>query len=179
MTVLQRLASDHELKLQDAVLVVKADDGKVTVVETIDPQPGRSALSGAMWTGLLGIVVGGPVGWVVGMAVGAGAGAAAAKVIDLGISDEWVDWFREAVEPGTATVAMLATEVDTDSLLTEAARFKGAQLVYANLDPATLNELSGALGEPMHPSDDEVVARTGWTNGPDTVGPAPSDDTDG
>ena len=61
-------------------------------------------MSGALWTGLFGLLLGGPVGWIAGAAIGAGAGAVTAKVVDLGISDEWVAWFREAVQPGTATV---------------------------------------------------------------------------
>jgi uncharacterized membrane protein len=93
------LAAAGSLKLKDAVTVVKDEHGNTTAHETIDPTPGRSALSGAMWSGLFGLILGGPVGWIAGMAVGAGAGAVSAKVVDLGIPDEWVQWFREAVRP--------------------------------------------------------------------------------
>ncbi len=131
--------------LRDAVIVAKDEDGKTHVKETIDPQPGRSAMSGAVWTGLLGLVLGGPVGWVAGLAVGAGAGAVAAHVVDLGISDEWVEWFREAVRPGTSTVALLVTDLNRDALVAEAARFPGARLVYANLEQHTLDRIEQAL----------------------------------
>lgn len=145
LTALQRLASNQSLVLEDAVVVVKNDDGKTVVRETIDPQPGRSAISGGMWTGLFGLILGGPVGWAAGTAIGAGAGALTAKVVDLGISDEWVDWFREAVRPGTATVAMLASEIVEDVLVAEVERFAGAQLVYANFDDQMLQRLRDAL----------------------------------
>ena len=69
------------------------------VHETVDLQAGRTALSGAMWTGLLGLLVGGPVGWIAGMGIGAASGAITAKVVDLGVPDEWVEWFRAAVAP--------------------------------------------------------------------------------
>jgi uncharacterized membrane protein len=146
LTALQRLASNDVLVLEDAVVVVKGDDGKTVVRETIDPQPGRSAISGGMWTGLFGLILGGPVGWAAGTAIGAGAGALTAKVVDLGISDEWVDWFREAVRPGTATVAALASEIKEDALVAEVRRFAGAELVYANVDDQMLERLRGALG---------------------------------
>lgn len=145
LTVASRLASKGDLVLRDAVIVAKDDDGKTHVKETIDPQPGRSAMSGAVWTGLLGLVLGGPVGWVAGLAVGAGAGAVAAHVVDLGISDEWVEWFREAVRPGTSTVALLVTDLNRDALVAEAARFPGARLVYANLEQHTLDRIEQAL----------------------------------
>lgn len=145
LTVLQRLAANKSLVLEDAVVVVKDDDGDTKVRETIDPQPGRSAISGGMWTGLFGLILGGPVGWAAGTAIGAGAGALTARLVDLGISDEWVDWFREAVQPGTATVAVLASEIVDDVLVAEVHRFAGAELVYANFDDAMLQRLRDAL----------------------------------
>lgn len=141
----QGLAASHKLKLNDAVIVGKNDEGKTMVHETIDPTPGASAMSGALWAGLFGLILGGPVGWVAGMAVGAGAGAVTAKVVDLGISDEWVAWFRETVEPGATIVALLVQDLDRDALVAEVGRFPGAQLVYANLDDATVDRIKTAL----------------------------------
>lgn len=147
LTAVTRLRANGSLVLEDAVIVVKHDDGKTVVQETIDPQPGRSAMTGGMWTGLFGLLLGGPVGWVAGAAIGAGAGALTAKVIDLGISDEWVAWFREAVKPGTATVAILASEIIEAHLVAEVERFAGAELVYANFDEDMLRRLGEALHE--------------------------------
>jgi uncharacterized membrane protein len=142
-----RLSANKRLVLKDAVIVAKNESGHAVVRETTDPQPARSAVSGAVWTGLLGLLLGGPVGWLAGTAVGAGAGAVTAKVLDYGIPDEWVAWFRDAVLPGTATVALLVTELDREALIAEVERFQGARLVYANLDDLTLDRIRKALGE--------------------------------
>ena len=139
------LAAAGKLKLKDAVTIVKDDSGKTVVHETVDPTPLRSALSGAMWAGLFGLILGGPVGWIAGLAVGAGAGAVTAKVMDIGVPDEWVTWFRDAVQPGTATVALLVEDLDRNALVAEAARFTGAELVYANLDDATIERVRDAF----------------------------------
>ncbi|MEZ5257231.1 MAG: DUF1269 domain-containing protein [Ilumatobacteraceae bacterium] len=147
LSAVTRLASRKELVLQDAVLVQKRPDGRTVVEETTDPQPLPSAFSGAMWAGLFGLLLGGPVGWLAGSVVGAGVGVAAAKVIDHGIPDEWVDWFRQSVEQDTTTVAILLRDTYLESLVEEAKRFAGARLVYANLDPGTLDRLSQALGD--------------------------------
>src|SRR5713101_1761756 len=156
LTAATRLAAHGDFRIIDAVIVVKDSEGKAHVRETTDPQPGRSAMSGALWTGLFGLLLGGPVGWLAGAAIGAGAGAVTAKVVDLGISDEWVAWFREAVQPGTATVVLLVTHLDQDALVAEAKRFTGADLVYANLDESTIDRLKEALGdthsEPAEPT---------------------------
>lgn len=147
LTASVRLAANGKLKLIDAVIVTKDEHGKTNVRETSDLETGSSALSGALWAGLFGVILGGPVGWVAGMAVGAGAGALTAKVVDLGLSDEWVAWFREVVQPGTTTVALLASELDHNALVSEASRFSGARLVYTNLDPATLDRVKRALDD--------------------------------
>jgi uncharacterized membrane protein len=147
LTAMMRLASNESLRLRDAVLVTKDDTGDVKVQETVDLQTGRSALSGAMWTGLLGLVVGGPVGWVAGMGLGAGAGALTAKVVDLGIPDDWVDWFRAAVHDGTTTVVVLAEDVDLVALGDELRRFSGAELVHATLPAHAIESLRDALAD--------------------------------
>ncbi len=148
MTATSRLGSKNLLKVHDAVIVTKKDDGSTHVVETTDPSPGRAAASGAMWAGLIGLFVAGPVGWIAGGVIGAGAGAVTAKVVDLGVPDEWVAWFREAVQAGTTTVVLLLTDVYMDALVTEAERFTGAHLVYANIDAVSFDRISAALGEP-------------------------------
>lgn len=148
LTAAHGLAAKGSLVLEDAVIVVKDAEGKTVVQETKDPQPAQSAMSGAVWAGLFGLLLGGPVGWAAGAALGAGAGAITAKVMDVGIPDEWVAWFREAVQPGTTTVALLLGEVDRDALVAEAERFTGAELVYANVDVDTLARIRAALGEP-------------------------------
>ena len=142
---MRRLREDGVLDLEDAVLLVKDQNGKVKVTETIDPTPGRSAISGAAWTGLLGLLLGGPVGWIAGLGVGAGVGAVAAKLVDVGIPDDWVDWFKQAVRPGTATVVILLAHLDLPALAREADRFAGAELVHTTLPPDASTELAAAF----------------------------------
>jgi uncharacterized membrane protein len=177
VTAAARLANQGSLKVADAVILVKQADGKVTVRETVDPQPAQSAISGALWTGLLGLLLAGPIGLAVGGALGAGTGAVAAKVIDLGIPDEWVDWFKQAVQPNTATVALLVTGLDQSALVQEASRFTG-ELVYANLPDDTQRRLRAALGDatPGTPSTiadaphDALSGDATPDDGPNTLG---------
>lgn len=56
MSAASRPASNGQLVLIDAVLIVKDETGRTTVTETKDPQAGNSALSGAMWAGLFGLL---------------------------------------------------------------------------------------------------------------------------
>jgi uncharacterized membrane protein len=88
-----------------------------------------------MWTGLLGLLVAGPIGWIAGLGIGAGAGAITAKVVDIGIPDEWVDWFKEAVHPHTSTVIALATDVNLTAPVSRSPAICGAELVHTTLRP--------------------------------------------
>lgn len=145
LVVLQGLASKGFLTLRDAVIVVKDADDVVRVRETKDLQPAGAAVTGALWTGLLGLLIGGPVGWLAGLGVGASVGAITAKVIDTGIPDDWVDWFKLAVQTNTVTVIALATDVDLDELNRETHRFAGAKLVHTTLRAGASDELAASL----------------------------------
>jgi uncharacterized membrane protein len=145
LLALRGMASRGDLVLGDAVIVYKSDDDKVKVRETTDLQPSGTAVRGAMWTGLLGLLVAGPIGWIAGLGIGAGAGVITAKVVDIGIPDEWVEWFKEAVHPHTSTVIALATEVNLSALYQEAQRFAGAELVHTTLRPGASADLAAAL----------------------------------
>jgi uncharacterized membrane protein len=148
LTAATRLAVRGDVELRDAVLVVSNAEGKVTVRETRDLQTSRTAVSGAVWAGLFGLLLGGPVGWIAGTAVGAAGGAITAKVVDHGIPDEWVDWFRTAVRPGASIVAVLIGEARRDAVFDELKRFEGAHLVYANVPSEFQSRIRDALGEP-------------------------------
>ena len=139
------LREDGALDLKDAVVVSKDANGSVRVVETMDPTPGKAALSAGLWTGLLGLFIAGPVGWIAGMGIGAGAGAIAAKVVDLGVPDEWVAWFKQAVRPGTSTVVILAEHVHVNALAAEASRFEGAELLYTSMPDSAYEQLVEAF----------------------------------
>src|SRR5687767_12823615 len=86
----QRLQQEQVCVLHDAVFIEKDEHGETLVTETIDPQPGESALRGGLWGALLGTLIAGPLGTLVGAATSAGLGALSAKLIDIGIPDATV-----------------------------------------------------------------------------------------
>jgi uncharacterized membrane protein len=151
LTATFRLASKGVVQVLDAVTIAKDEHGKTVVRETIDPSPVQSALSGSLWAGLFGLILGGPVGWVAGAAIGAGAGAARAKIVDLGVPDEWVSWFREAVQPGTVTLVLLLGRFDREATFAELQRFSGGHLVHANLEPDAIARIRSALHDTADP----------------------------
>src|SRR5262249_19140204 len=93
------------------------------------------------------LLLGGPIGMLIAGGIGAGAGAVAAKVVDIGVTDEFVAQLREMVRPGTSTVAVLADDVHVDAVLTELHRFEGARYVAGNLPMAGTGAVRQALGD--------------------------------
>jgi uncharacterized membrane protein/sporulation protein YlmC with PRC-barrel domain len=94
------------LKILNAAVLVKEEDGTTTINDTKDVKPGKGRLLGAITGGLIGLV-GGPVGVVVGALVGAGAGGLATKWIDLGFSDEFLAGLEEHLQPGRSALILL------------------------------------------------------------------------
>ena len=80
--------------------------------------------------------------------IGAGAGAVTAKVVDVGVTDDFVAQLREMVRPGTTTVAVLADDVDAEAVLAELHRFEGARYVAGNLPLEAIQAVRDALGDP-------------------------------
>jgi len=147
LTALHRMSAEGTLLLQDAVFVTKTDKGKVRVVETTDPSPGQAALSGAFWGLLFGVLLFIPV---IGMAIGAGTAALMAKLVDTGISDDFVKQLRESIQPGKVYLAALVSHVNPDKALEEMRRYAGmAEVITTNLPPDAVARLEDALAQ--HP----------------------------
>ena len=100
MTAMTRLAREQKLRIVDAVFVVKDESGRTHVRETTDLQTGSTALGAGLWSGLFGLILGGPVGMLVAGGIGAGAGALTAKLVDVGVTDEFVAAAARTGPPG-------------------------------------------------------------------------------
>lgn len=150
-TAVRGLAARGQVLLKDAVTVIASAEGKVRVHETVDPTPPRAAVTGALWGSLFGLFTFGPLGWITGAALGAAGAAVLAQVIDIGITDHWVAWFKDVARPDTTTLALLVDELNADAFVTEAARFPGARVVSTSLDQATDARLRVAVGQTPPP----------------------------
>ena len=100
-----------------------------------------------VWAGLFGLILGGPVGWLAGAAIGPAPARSPRRSSTSACPTSGSTWFRAAVHPNTATVVLLVSEVNQAALIEEARRFTGAELVYANLDRATIERIKDALGD--------------------------------
>lgn len=66
MLAIKRMAKGHSVQPVDLVPIIK--DSVVRGRDTVDPPAGRSTPSDVWWTGVVRLIVGGPVGWITHLA---------------------------------------------------------------------------------------------------------------
>jgi uncharacterized membrane protein len=143
------LQQEGEIALADAVVVWKDEEERVHVRQTVDPTPGRSALTGSIWGMLVGLLFGGPV-FLATAAAGAGGAALMAKLVDLGLDDRWVKEVGRWLDPGTSALLILVSDGVRPIVVKELGRFEG-QVLYCTFPEAVRRELERALatGRPV------------------------------
>jgi uncharacterized membrane protein len=146
---LAHLQQEKQITLSDAVVLRKDHNGKAHIRQTVDPSPKTGALSGSMWGLLIGTLFAGPIGFIVGAAAGAGGGALAAKLIDVGLNDDWAKQVGEWLDPGTSALLILVADDVHPVVLRELERFEGT-VIYCTFPDAVRHELERALATSPH-----------------------------
>jgi uncharacterized membrane protein len=106
LKLVQNLQKEKVLKLRDAAVLVKDEQGNASIKETADVDAKHGGFFGAVVGGLIGLPAG-PIGVVVGALAGATTGSIAAKRIDMGFTNEFLEKFEEHLKPGTSALIVL------------------------------------------------------------------------
>lgn len=114
---LGKLQRDYLLDLEDAVVVVKNDKGKVKVNQAFN-LTAAGAMSGGFWGALIGLLFLNPI---LGLAVGASAGAVSGALSDVGIDDNFMKELGDTLTPGSSALFVLLRNPTTapDKVLDE------------------------------------------------------------
>jgi uncharacterized membrane protein len=107
------LNNEFLLKLDQAVEVIRKDDGQVKIKEERS-LTGFGAIGGAFWGLLIGLIFLVPV---VGFAVGAASGAIVGHFTKYGITKEYMNQINEAIKPGQSALFILADNVKLDRVV--------------------------------------------------------------
>jgi uncharacterized membrane protein len=98
-----KLQRDYLLDLEDAVVVVKNDEGKVKLHQAFN-LTGSGALNGGFFGLLIGLLFLNPL---LGMAVGASSGALSGALTDIGINDAFMKEIGATMTPGSSSLFVL------------------------------------------------------------------------
>ena len=148
LLALANLGREGKVKMHDAVIVTKDDEGRTRIVETVDVTPLRGAVSGTWWGMLAGLLVGGPV--FLGAAIGgAAAGALYGKLVDKGLEDGWVKDMAAWIDPSTSALLLLVDSGFNHAVIDELKRFEGiGRVAVTTLPEGAKSEVEAALGQP-------------------------------
>lgn len=117
---LMSLQKQEIIKLEDAAVVVRRQDGKAKVKQ-LHSLVGAGALGGAFWGMLIGLIFFMP--WL-GLAAGALGGALGGKFTDVGVDDKFIKEVGNTIEPGHSAIFLLVYSATADKLADE---LKGTQ----------------------------------------------------
>ena len=138
---LVELDNQYLLKLDQAVEVIRKEDGHVKIKEE-SSITGAAALGGAFWGFLIGLIFLIPG---MGAAVGAATGAIAGHFAKYGITREYMDKINEAIKPGQSALVILADNVKLDRVLPMLSSFK-ARVIRTSLSFEQEKALRDAFG---------------------------------
>lgn len=125
---LMEMSREYLIELEDAVVAVKKDDGKVKLQQMYNLTAG-GAVTGGFWGLLIGTIFLSPV---LGMAIGAGAGAASGALSDIGINDQFMKQIADSFQPGSSLLFILVRKMTVDKVL-EGLNGTGGKIIKTSL----------------------------------------------
>lgn len=137
-----RMQKEYLVSLEDAVVVVKKQDGKIKLHQMYNLTLG-GAISGGFWGTLIGLIFLNPL---LGLIVGAGTGAVAGALSDVGINDKFMKNLAESLTPGSSALFVLVDSTLTDKVLTEL-QGTGGKVLQTSLSYADEAKLQKILDE--------------------------------
>src|SRR5262249_51861627 len=125
---LLKMQKEYLVDLEDAVVVVRTEQGKVKLRQLYN-LTAAGAASGGFWGGVIGLLFLNPL---FGFAIGAAAGAVSGALRDVGIDDGFMKSLGETLKPGTAALCVLIRKMTPDKVVQEIQKF-GGTLIKTNL----------------------------------------------
>ena len=131
---LRKLQSEYVLDLEDAVVAVKDEKGKVKLHQSVNLSA-DGAIVGGFWGSLTGLIF-----------LNAAAGAASGALTDVGINDHFMKALSATLSPGSSTLFVLVrrTVPDRDRLLEEL-KGTGGKILKTSLSHVDEAKLQAAL----------------------------------
>jgi len=112
---LWRMQQDYLIDLEDAVVAIKNEKGKVRLNQATNLTT-TGAVSGGFWGTLVGMIFLNPL---LGLAVGAAAGAVSGALSDVGINDDFMKELASTMTPGSSALFVLVRKLTPDKVMEE------------------------------------------------------------
>jgi uncharacterized membrane protein len=139
---LAKLQREYLIDLEDAVVAVKDEAGKIKLHQAVN-LTAAGAVSGGFWGTLIGLLFLNPL---LGAAVGASAGAVSGALSDVGIDDEFMKNLADGLQPNTSVLFVLVRKATPDKVVDEIKQY-GGTVLRTSLTHEDESKLQAALDE--------------------------------
>jgi uncharacterized membrane protein len=140
--MLLKMQKDYLIDLEDAVVAVKDESGKVKLHQMYH-MTAAGAVSGGFWGTLIGLIFLNPL---LGLAVGASAGAVSGALTDVGLDDKFMKSLAESLNNGSSVLFVLVRKATPDKVLEEL-EGTGGKILKTSLSHEDESKLQAALNE--------------------------------
>jgi uncharacterized membrane protein len=137
---LAQLQKEHSIELDDLVIAVRRDNGKIKLHQSFSPGASGAA-GGALWGGVIGLLFLAPL---LGMAIGAAAGGATGASRDFGVDDQFMKDLGTRLETGNAALFVLVRQATADKVLPRISEH-GGEVLHTSLSADAEETLQNAL----------------------------------
>jgi uncharacterized membrane protein len=139
-TKLRKMQKEYLIDLEDAVVAVKDNAGKVKLHQMYN-LTAMGAVSGGFWGSLVGLIFLNPL---LGLAVGASAGAVSGALTDVGIDNNFMKQLAGDFKNGSSLLFVLVRKVTPDKVLAEL-QGTGGKVIKTSLTHEQEAKLQAAL----------------------------------
>ncbi len=137
---LRKMQKEYLIDLEDAVVAVKDDKGKIKLHQAIN-LTAAGAVSGGFWGSLIGLIFLNPL---LGMAMGAAAGAVSGALRDVGIDDRFMKDLADGLPAKSSALFVLVRKSTPDRVLEEV-KGMGGKILKTSLTHEDETKLQTAL----------------------------------
>lgn len=137
---LKQLQKDYLIDMEDAVVAVKDENGKVKLHQAVN-LTAAGAVTGGFWGSLIGLIFLNPL---LGLAAGAAAGALSGALTDVGIDDNFMKDLAGTMKPGSSVLFVLVRKVTPDRVVEEL-KGTGGKILKTSLTHEDEAKLQAAL----------------------------------
>ncbi|MCP4397183.1 MAG: DUF1269 domain-containing protein [bacterium] len=137
---LLKMQKEYLIDLEDAVVAVKKQDGKIKLHQMHD-LTAAGAAGGGFWGLLIGTLFLSPL---FGAAIGAATGAVSGALSDIGINDDFMKELAATFTPGASALFVLVRKATPDKVLEEVKGY-GGKILKTSLSGEKETALQAAL----------------------------------
>lgn len=141
LKIMKDLEHEKKLLLDDAAIVIKDENDKVTVKDIGEFTAKRGAISGGAAGLVIGTILGGPIGGVI---LGAAAGALAGKKVDLGIDNDKIQAVSDSMDEASSAF-FAKIEAGDMEILAMVLRQSGGTLYELSVDDEAVLDMQNVM----------------------------------